>query len=82
MEAVANKIYAESEYLSLEQGARQKHEFYNGKILKMPGGSYFHNLIAANMITELNIAIEREGKNYFVCTSDMKIRVPRLKSIV
>jgi Uma2 family endonuclease len=80
--AVAERIYSESEYLLLEETAQQKHEFYNGNIIKMPGASYTHNLIAANMITALNNALEKTGKSYFVCTGDMKIRIPRLKSFV
>jgi len=82
MRVVEEKIYSETEYFTLEQETRQKHEFYNGNVITMPGASYFHNLIAANIITELNNALDKAGKNYFVCTSDMKIRVPRLRSFV
>ncbi len=82
MRAVANKIYSELEYFELALESREKLEFYNGNVITMPGASYFHNLIAANIITALNNAIEQAGKSYFVCTSDMKIRVPRLKSFV
>ncbi len=54
---VAEKLYTANEYLALEKRAKNKHEYYNGKIVKMPGASFKHNVIAANIISMLNAAL-------------------------
>ncbi len=77
---VAEKIYTASEYLALEKRAKNKHEYYNGKIAKMPGASFRHNQITANIIAVLiNALYER---NFIVSTSDTKIQIPQLESFV
>ncbi len=77
---VAEKFYTVSEYLALEKRAKNKHEYYNGKILKMPGATHIHNEIAANILGVLKNALYK--KNFKVYTSDMKIHIPRLQSFV
>ncbi len=77
-----SKTYSIAEYLAMEENSIEKHEFYNGKIIKMPGAKPVHNLIAANIITQLNYEIEKKQVNYFVLTSDTKIHIARLKSFV
>jgi len=76
------KNYTIKEYLSLEDASVEKHEFYNGKIIKMSRAKPNHNLIAANIITALNNALEKNEKEYFVLTSDSKIYNPRLNSFL
>ncbi len=77
-----SKTYSIAEYLGMEENFVEKHEFYNGKIIKMSGAKPVHNLIAANMITQLNFEIEKKEINYLVLTSDTKIHIERLKSFV
>ena len=72
------KIYTVEEYLAMEEAAVEKHEFYNGKIIKMAGAKPNHNLIAGNIITALNNALELKQKEYFVLTNDSQIYVPKL----
>lgn len=76
------KNYTIKEYLSLEDASSEKHEFYNGKIIKMSGAKPNHILIAANIITALNNSLEKKEKEYFVLTSDSKIYNPRLNSFL
>ena len=76
------KNYTIKEYLSLEDASVEKHEFYNGKIIKMSRAKPNHNLIAANIITALNNALEKNEKEYFVLTSDSKIYNARLNSFL
>ncbi len=76
------KNYTIEEYLALEDASVEKHEFYNGKIIKMSGAKPNHNIIAANIITALNNALEKKEKEYFVLTSDSKIYNPRLNSFL
>jgi Uma2 family endonuclease len=82
MTEVLDKKYTVEEYLAFERKAAVKHEFYNGNIVEMPGGTANHNLIAANIITALNIALEHKEKEYLVFTSDMKIQIPAFNHFV
>lgn len=72
-----DKAFTTEEYLTMEDAAFEKHEFFNGKIIKMPGATPFHNLIAANIITQLNISIETKGSSLLVLNSDSKIFIPK-----
>jgi Uma2 family endonuclease len=67
------KIYTFAEYLRREEKALEKHEFYNGKIIKMPGGTHTHSEIAANTVTALKIVIRPLPKKFRVYSSDLKI---------
>lgn len=77
-----DRNYSIDEYLTFEDGSVEKHEFYNGKIVKMPGAKPFHNLIAANIIAQLIFETEKKELEYFVLTSDSKIRIERFNSFV
>jgi Uma2 family endonuclease len=62
------------EYLALERASEQKHEYADGEIFAMAGGTREHSLTAANIIRELGEAlIERPCE---VHTSDLRVRVP------
>jgi len=76
------KIYSIQEYLAYEEKADSKHNFFNGKIIEMPGAKYQHNLIATNLTTALNIALDAESTDYFVLNSDMKIFIPKTVTFV
>jgi len=60
------------EYLSLERAATDKHELVSGELFAMAGGSREHNLIAGNVVTELNQALR--ARRCVVYPSDMKIK--------
>lgn len=77
-----DKIYSIEEYLEIEDNSKEKHEFFNGEVVKMPGAKPAHNLIAANIIRHLGNALENAPKEYFVLTSDTKIHIPRFHHIV
>ncbi len=67
-----------SEYLRIEEQSGEKHEYYDGKLRKMAGGSISHNRIAANLITELSTNLK--GRPHMqVFGSDQKIYLPRFK---
>ena len=69
------KVHTFEEYLRREEKSVEKHEFYNGKIIKMPGGTAKHSEIAANIITSLKTVIRPLPRNFRVYTSDLKIRI-------
>lgn len=41
------------EYLTIERGSEEKHEYYEGEVVTMNGASLAHNDIVANLIGEL-----------------------------
>ena len=69
------KLYTFEEYLRREEKAVEKHEFYNGKIIKMPGGTDIHSKVSANAIFALKFVIRPLPKRFSVYTSDLKIYV-------
>ena len=71
------KTYSIDEYLSMEDSSIEKHEFFNGKIIKMPGASPIHNLIAVNITTQLSIELEKIESNFLVLNSDTRIHIPK-----
>jgi Uma2 family endonuclease len=73
--ALVDFISAE-EYLLWERSLpkAEKHEYLNGKIIKMGGASKKHNLIVGNLIFELKLALR--GKDYEVFPSDMRVHNP------
>jgi Uma2 family endonuclease len=60
------------EYLELDRASEHKHEYYNGEMFAMSGGSPRHAVIAANLIREFGIAVETKG--CLVATSDLRVR--------
>lgn len=68
--------YTVSEYLQYEQEALERHEYRNGEIIAMAGGTYNHSLIVANTIRELGIALK--GKPCRVLDSNLRIRSRRV----
>jgi Uma2 family endonuclease len=69
------KIYSLQDYLQREERALHKNEFYNGQIIRMPGGKLKHNAIASNALTALKNAIKTLDKKYWAINSDQKIYI-------
>lgn len=67
------RLYTLAEYLRREARTIHKNEYHNGKIVPMASAKLPHNLIASNIITALNIAIDRAGKDFLVVGSDQKV---------
>ena len=74
------KVYTFEEYLHREEKSIEKHEFFNGKILKIPGGIDLHSEIATNVTASIKIAIRPLPKKFRVYNSDLKIRIDSLDS--
>jgi Uma2 family endonuclease len=62
-----------AEFLVLEARGEQRHEFLDGHIFAMAGGSPEHGALAAAFIGELRIALR--GKPCRVFSSDVRVRV-------
>jgi Uma2 family endonuclease len=63
----------EQEYLAYERAAVEKHEYVDGEIFAMSGGTMEHSAVAANIIRELGTALF--GRGCRVLTSDMRIKI-------
>jgi Uma2 family endonuclease len=69
------KLYNFEEYLRREEKAVDKHEFYNGKIIKMAGGTHNHSEISANTVSALKVVVRPLPKKFRVYSSDLKIYI-------
>ncbi len=50
---VDKKLYTPEEYFAFEETSVGKHEYENGEIFAMAGGSYQHGLISGNVLRRL-----------------------------
>ena len=69
--STARMTYAE--YLAAESASETRHEFLDGEVWAMAGGTPAHSALAAAMIRELGVALR--GKPCRVYTSDVRVRV-------
>ena len=68
------KFYSPEEYLSLEVDSEERHEYINGEIIIMPGGTLNHNKIALNLSATLNFALKRQPYDVFI--TDQRLWIP------
>ncbi len=61
------------QYLAAERSAESRHEYYNGHIYAMSGGSYQHGQIIGNLTTELSNALKM--RRCSVVPNDLRLRV-------
>ena len=62
------------EYFDLENSSEIKHEFFNGEIFAMSGGSFNHSRISGNTFSAFNVKLR--GKCCTPTNSDMRIETP------
>ena len=72
------RLFTLEEYLEREKRTKYKHEYYDGKIVRMAYSIAPHNEIAINISTAIKIAIKGLPKKYRVFNSDQKIYFPEL----
>ncbi len=74
------RTYTLEEFLRKEAKSLEKHEFYNGKITKMPYAKGPHNEITINIATEIRFALKTAVKTYHIYSSDQMVFFPTLNS--
>jgi Uma2 family endonuclease len=62
------------EYLAIEREAEYKSEYIDGVMYAMSGASFRHNVVVANLITEL--VQQLRGRNCRALPSAIKVRMP------
>src|ERR1700733_8214968 len=63
-----------AQYLQLEEKALERHEFHDGEILAMSGGTYRHSRINAQLMFALGSRLQ--GKSCHPLDSNMRVRIP------
>jgi Uma2 family endonuclease len=63
------------EYFRMETDAEERHEFHEGRVVAMAGGTGRHSRIAANVIGRLLGRLE--GNGCYPLDSNIRIRIPR-----
>lgn len=61
------------QYLAAERSAELRHEYYNGQIYAMSGGSLQHFQIIGNITTELHVTLKK--RPCLVGSSELRLRV-------
>ncbi|WP_017296412.1 Uma2 family endonuclease [Geminocystis herdmanii] len=70
-------IYSLDEYYALEENSDVRHEFCNGEIEEMTGGTINHNRIIRNLVRILDLAFQNTNREVF--TSDLRLYIPEFK---
>jgi|AGTN01.1.fsa_nt_gi Uncharacterized protein conserved in cyanobacteria len=66
------------DYLAFEQAAHVRHEYVDGRIFAMTGGSKAHNIISLNIAMIIRAGLRDRGCAVYM--SDVKVRVVALNS--
>lgn len=64
-----------AEYLAMEEQSEQRHEFHDGEILAMSGGTYGHSRTNTNLLIALGARLK--GHRCHALDSNMRVRVPK-----
>jgi Uma2 family endonuclease len=75
IQAEEKKVYTPDEYLDFEVDSELRHEYIDGEIVPMTGGTPNHNQIALNLSGSLNFALKRQPYRVFV--TDQRLWIPR-----
>lgn len=73
--AYQKKQWSIAEYLQMENGSEEKHEYYRGEIFAMSGASVAHNKISRNILVALGSKLK--GKSCQPFGSDQRIHIEK-----
>lgn len=65
------RYYTPEEYLTLEEKAVDRHEYRDGEIITMTGGTTNHNQIALNFCRKFPLTIENQ--DYYIYINDVRL---------
>jgi Uma2 family endonuclease len=77
MQAEEKKNYTPEEYLEFEVNSDTRHEYINGEIIPMTGGTPEHNEIASILNAALRVSLK--GKPYSIFIADQRLWIPDRK---
>jgi len=70
-QALEQRTYTHEEYLDFEVASEERHEYVNGEIRLMTGGTPDHNDIASNLLVALKLQLK--GKPYRIFVTDQRL---------
>ncbi|MGF1522874.1 MAG: Uma2 family endonuclease [Leptolyngbyaceae cyanobacterium] len=73
-QALEQRTYTREEYLNLEVASEERHEYVDGDIKLMTGGTPDHNDIGGNLYVLLKLALK--GKPYRTFYTDQRLWIP------
>lgn len=79
---VLEKTCTIAAYLDLEDAAELRHEFNNGTVEPMAGGTIPHNAVKGEIYTNFNLAIRQGKLPHVALNSDTKVRIERKNRFV
>ncbi|MBE9053315.1 Uma2 family endonuclease [Nostocales cyanobacterium LEGE 11386] len=74
MQLQEQRYYSPEEYLELEVNSEIRHEYIDGQIIPMTGGTPNHNQLALNLSGTLNFLLKRRPYQVFV--ADQRLWIP------
>ena len=74
MMQIAERSFTKDEYLELELNSEERHEFLDGEVRLMTGGTPDHNDIAGNLLVALKSALR--GRPYRTFVLDQRLWIP------
>ena len=74
-QAQEKKLYTPEEYLEFEVNSEERHEYINGEVICMAGGTPNHGRIALNFGSALNFGLKRQPYDVFV--TDQRVWIPK-----
>ena len=74
MQIEEKRIYTPEEYLEFEVNSQIRHEYINGEIIPMTGGTPEHNRISGNLYVALRLGLKRQP--YEVFHVDQRLWIP------
>lgn len=77
-DAVSDTLMTLDEYIEREESSAVKHEFHNGKLIEMAGGTPPHAQIGGNFLTFLNFCLFKKQERFIAYNSDAHIYIPEL----
>ncbi|GAB4348983.1 MAG: Uma2 family endonuclease [Cyanophyceae cyanobacterium] len=77
MVIATERRYSLDEYRSREASAEERHEYRNGEIVPMPGGSANHSAIALNLAAFLLVALRDTDSRVY--GSDLRLWIPEVQ---
>lgn len=75
MSTQPQRQYTVEDYFLVEESSPIRHEFYNGEIFAMAGGTVAHSQVCSNVLSFLSVALERTPCR--ALGSDMRLLTPR-----
>lgn len=78
IQVLEQRRYAPDEYLELEAESEERHEYIDGVIVEMAGGTPNHNKIALNLSSILNFGLKRQPFEVYVTDQRLWISRPNL----